>query len=82
VVKAFAKAGNVAWEDIKTIDKPLTFEFTPDGSEITYTIKTTPTARPGRKPASTVPAETSTVEGDNSAETGTDSSENSAAASA
>jgi len=50
VQRAFAAAGNVAWEDIKTIDTPQEFKFTPDnGSGVEYTIKTTPTARPGRK---------------------------------
>lgn len=78
--KAFAAAGNVAWEDIKTIDVPLTFEFTPNGSETTYTIKTTPTARPGRKPAdksSDAAAENKTAE-----TASTDSSADSAATSA
>jgi hypothetical protein len=60
--KAFAAAGNVAWEDIKTIDRPLEFKFTPAGTETEYTVHTTPTARPGRKKASDVPAENKTEE--------------------
>lgn len=70
VQRAFAAAGGVAWEDIKKIDRPLEFTFTPNGSEIEYTIKTTPTARPGRKPSTDSAVKTednSAADTDNSA---------------
>lgn len=69
VQRAFAKAGGVEWEDIKTIDRPLEFTFTPNGSDVEYTIKTTPTARPGRKPKDKTESTDSAVKAeDNSAE--------------
>ncbi len=73
--KAFAAAGGVAWEDIKTIDRPLEFKFTPAGTETEYTVKTTPTARPGRKAAvktNDVPVENKTGETAGTDSTGTD----------
>lgn len=81
IQKAFAAAGNVAWEDIKTIDRPLEFKFTPAGTETEYTVYTTPTARPGRKKASDVKsddkpaANTDDSAGDDSADTDVPESE-------
>lgn len=49
---AFAAAANVPHEEIKTVDKPLTFEFKPEGSETVYSVHTTPKerAKTGPKP--------------------------------
>lgn len=50
--EAFAKAAGVAHEDIKSVNKPVTFTIKPHEAGAEYTVKTTPkeVKKAGRKP--------------------------------
>lgn len=52
---AFAQAAGVSHEDIKTVKKPVTFDFQPNGNGSTYSISTKPKPRKPRSDAA-VPA--------------------------
>lgn len=66
----FAEAAGVAHEEIKSVNKPVTFKFTPNHPNASeYTLVTTPkeTAKPGPKPAAaSTPAEPTKSDSDES----------------
>lgn len=74
---AFAAAAGVSHENIKTVTKPITFEFQPNSNGAVYTLTTSPKERKPRSDSKTARSENSASE-ESTEETQTDTESNAA----